>query len=295
MTKAVGRKTGAFTSLSSASSFRGGIPRLAAAAACAAVAAVAGCATRADLLEVQHDQRAVRALLADQQVAIEGLRRRMEILRSDQSEPGKRHGGPATADTSRQLNDLEGRVAALELARPSVPPSAATASVEVERPPVEIRPAPAVPPTPPAPKVQSPQEVALAKEETAAQSARVDGDYREALGLVKRGQCTQAVPRLRDFVRKNPKSDFADNALYWVGACYYGQRDYSRAIVEFNDLVLKYPKGDKVPAALMMMADAFADSGDKIDARLVLQKLISQYPQAEEAGQARQKLPSLGE
>ncbi|MFI5395662.1 MAG: tol-pal system protein YbgF [Candidatus Binatia bacterium] len=255
---------------------------------------MAGCATRADLIEVQHDQRAVRALLADQQVAIEGLRRRLEILRSEQSEPGKRRGAPAIADTSRQLNDLEARVAALELARPSVPPSAATASVQVERPPAEI-PQPAAPPTPAAPKVLSPQEVALAKEDAAAQSARVDGDYREALGLVRQGQCTQAVPKLRDFVRKNPKSDFADNALYWVGACYYGQRDYSRAIVEFNDLVLKYPKGDKVPAALLMMADAFADSGDKIDARLVLQKLISQYPQAEEAGQARQKLPSLGE
>jgi tol-pal system protein YbgF len=238
---------------------------------------------QADLREVHRDQRAVRALLADQQVAIDGLRRRTEALRTEASEAGKRGGRAPSADMARQLADLEARVAALEQGRQPVP------VIEGERPPDDgTRPAEAARPP-------SMQEAALAQEEAAARAGRLDGDYREALGLVRQGQCNQAVPKLRDFVRKNPKSEYADNALYWVGACYYGQHDYSRAIVELNDLVLKYPKGDKVPAALLMMADAFADSGDKIDARLVLQKLTSQYPQAEEAGQARQKLQSLGE
>ena len=259
--------------------------------------ALAGCATRADLLEVQKDQRSVRALLADQQEAVKDLRRRVEMLRSEVSEPGRGQRGGPSAIVQQQLADLEARVAAIEQARaggalvagtPEPPPGVGRPS-EAEQPP-------RVPPTPtPSPKVQGPQEAALAKDEAAAQGARVDGDYREALGLVRQGQCGQAVPKLRDFIRKNPKSDFTDNAQYWIGACYYGQQDYSRAIVEFNDLVLKYPKGDKVPAALLMMADAFADSGDKIDARLVLQKLVSQYPQAEEAARARQKLQSLGE
>jgi tol-pal system protein YbgF len=262
--------------------------RLGVALGCTALAALAGCATRADLIEVQKDQRAVRALLADQQVAIDGLRRRVDMLRSEVSEPGRgRRGGPSS-ETERQLNDLQARVEALEQGRaPSTPPPGEA----MERPPLEVAP----PPTPTAPALQGPQGAALAKEEAAAQNARVDGDFREGLSLVEQGRCAQAVPKLRDFIRKNPKSDFADNALYWIGACYYGQRDYSRAIVEFNDLVLKYPKGDKVPPALMMMADAFADSGDKIDARLVLQKLISQYPQTDESARARQKLQSLGE
>jgi tol-pal system protein YbgF len=245
---------------------------------------------QADLREIQQDQRAVRALLADQQVAVEGLRRRVEILSTDKSDAGKRRA--SSPDVSRQLSDLEARVASLEQGRPA---AQAGTPPGLEPPPQEGTRPQEVPPPPPALKAQNPQEAALAKEEAAAQSARIDGDYREGLGLVRQGQCAQANPKLKDFVRKNPKSDFADNALYWVGNCYYGQRDYSRAIVEFNDLVLKYPKGDKVPSALLTMADAFADSGDKIDARLVLQKLISQYPQAEEAAQARQKLQSLGE
>jgi tol-pal system protein YbgF len=266
--------------------------RLAAALGCIVLAALAGCATRADLLEVQKDQRAVRALLADQQVAIDGLRRRMDMLRSEIGEPGRRRRGAPAPEVTGELSNLEARVAALEQGRATgAPPGATPQGVEVEHPPLEAIPAA----TPTAPKVLGPQEAALAKEEAAAQGARVDGDFREGLSLVGQGQCTQAVPKLRDFIRKNQKSDFADNAQYWIGACYYGQRDYSRAIVELNDLVLKYPKGDKVPSALLTMADAFADSGDKIDARLVLQKLMSQYPQAEEAGRARQKLQSLGD
>ena len=93
--------------------------------------------------------------------------------------------------------------------------------------------------------------------------------------MFRQGQCNQAVPKLRDFIRKNPKSDLADNAQYWIGSCYYSQRDYNRAIIELNEVLLKYPKADKVPPALLMLAGAFADSGDKIDARLILQKLIA--------------------
>ena len=100
---------------------------------------------------------------------------------------------------------------------------------------------------------------------------------------------------LRDFIRKNQKSELTDNAQYWIGSCYYGQRDYNRAIIELNEVLLKYPKADKVPAALLMLADAFADSGDKIDARLILQKLISDHPRTEEGERGRQKLQSLGE
>ena len=250
------------------------------------VALLAGCATRADLIRVKDDMRLARAQLADQQVALEGLRRRVEILRSEMSEPGhKKESVAASNEMAVRLNDLEVRLVALEQASAALPPS-----TPGERP-FE----PQVQPTSAPPKPQSQQEVALAKEEAALPGARVDGDYREALQLIRQGQCNQAVPKLRDFIRKNPKSELADNAQYWIGSCYYGQRDYNRAIIELNEVLLKYPKADKVPAALLILADSFADSGDKIDARLILQKLISDHPKSEEAERGRQKLQSLSD
>jgi tol-pal system protein YbgF len=269
------------------------MPRWHGAAFLLCLAACVGCATRADLLQLNQEQRETRALVADQSVAIEGLRRRLDILRGELGESGRRRGGAAaSSDLAQRVNDLETRVAGLEQERAGgemTPPPLGTTPGQEELP----RPAEA--PTPVAASPQNPQEAALAKEEAALQNTRGDTDYREALGLIRQGTCSQAVPKLRDFIRKNPKSDLADNAQYWIGNCYYAQRDYNRAILELNEVLLKYPKGDKVPAALVMLADAFADSGDKIDARLILQKLISDHPKTEEAEHGRQKLRTLGQ
>jgi tol-pal system protein YbgF len=292
--KSAGKGTGAAISLSSVSSrlrrrhFR---PTL-----LVASLALAGCATRADLVQVQQELRETRALVADQQVAVDGLRRRLDILRNEIGEKGGGRGAPS-AQMLQRLNAMDARVTALEDRH-----SLATGGT----PPPELSPTPDVmggggfesprfPEIPPTPRAATPLEIALAKEEASLPQGMVEPDYKDALALIKQGRCTQAVPKLRDFIRRNPKSVVADNAQYWIGACYYDQKDYSRSIIELNDLVLKYQKGDKVPAALLMMADAFADSGDKIDARLVLQKLISQHGSSPEAEAARQKLQSLGE
>jgi tol-pal system protein YbgF len=277
-----------------ANSFPGGWRRSRTASTLLSLALLGGCATRADLLKVQQDQREVRALLADQQVAVEGLRRRLDILRSEMSEGGRRGGGGGTpSDVRQQLADLESRMMALEqgrgLAVPTPPGGIAPEQPMFGSRPLEM---PLAAPTPTRPPTA--QEAALASEEAAA-GGRGDADYREALGLIRQGQCGAAIPKLRDFIRKNPKSGNADNAQYWIGSCYYSQRDYNRAIIELNEVLLKYPKADKVPPALLMLADAFADSGDKIDARLILQKLIADHGKSEEADKARQKLQALGE
>ncbi len=283
--------------MSLANSFSVGLRRSRRAYTLPVLALLAGCATRADLLQVQQDQREVRALLADQQVAVEGLRRRLDMMRTEMAEGGRRgSGGGTPSDVRQQLADLESRMMALEQGRGGGPTPSSASAPTPEQPLLTSRPAeaplPSVAPTPTRPPTA--QEAALSKEE-AALGGRGDADYREALGLIRQGQCGPAVPKLRDFIRKNPKSDLADNAQYWIGSCYYSQRDYNRAIIELNEVLLKYPKADKVPPALLMLADAFADSGDKIDARLILQKLIADHGKSEEADKARQKLQALGE
>jgi tol-pal system protein YbgF len=256
-----------------------------------------GCATRADLLQVQRDQREVRALLADTQVSVDNLRRRVDQLRA-QVEESRRGGGrravggmPAgeAADIERRLADIEARLG-VQGAAGAQPPLGTTTVPPPGGPAAIPSPPEAQPPRP-----ASPTELALQREQEALQGARVDEDYRDGLRLVAAGQCEQAASKLRTFLRKNPKSDLADNAQYWIGECYYGQKDYNKAIIELNEVLLKYPKGDKVPAALLTLASAFADSGDKIDARLILQKLISDHPKSEEADRGRQKLQALGE
>jgi tol-pal system protein YbgF len=235
--------------------------------------ACGGCATRADLAKVKRELREQRALVADTQLAVDNLRRQLDSMRITMSEEGRRGPGSASArDLERRLAELERRA----LTAGGIPTDGGLAV-----PPVAPQ---ATPGTPAA-------AIAWRVDESLATAA--DPNFRAALDLYRQSQYEKAALKFRDFIRTAPKSDLADNAQYWIGECYYAQRDYNRAIMELNEVLTRYARGDRVPAALLALATAFADSGDTIDAKLILQKLISEHSATEEAGVGRRRLQSL--
>jgi tol-pal system protein YbgF len=133
----------------------------------------------------------------------------------------------------------------------------------------------------------------LTRDKVSGESEAAKRDYEEAWRLLERKDYRVAVARFKDFLKKHPNSDYADNAQYWIGESYYALKEFDQAILEFDAVRRKYPKGDKVPAALLKQGFAFAELGDKVDARLILQELINRYPQSQEAVKAKQKLKAL--
>lgn len=133
----------------------------------------------------------------------------------------------------------------------------------------------------------------LAREKPSGESEEVKRDYAEALKLLEQKDYRGSIARFKEFLKKYPKSDYADNAQYWIGEGHYALKEFDQSILEFDAVRRKFPKGDKVPAALLKMGFAFAELGDKVDARLILQELIDRYPQSEEAVKARQKVKTL--
>ncbi|HWP59380.1 MAG TPA: tol-pal system protein YbgF [Candidatus Acidoferrales bacterium] len=127
----------------------------------------------------------------------------------------------------------------------------------------------------------------------AGESDAVKRDYEAALKIMDQKDYRQAIVRFREFLKKYPTSELADNAQYWIGECHYALKEYDQAILEFDQVRRKYPKGDKVPAALLKQGFAFAELGDRLDARLILQELIDRYPLSAEASRAKEKLKSL--
>lgn len=117
--------------------------------------------------------------------------------------------------------------------------------------------------------------------------------YEEAWKSLEQKNYREAIARLNEFLRKHPRSEFADNAQYWIGESYYALKEFDRAILEFDAVRRKYPGGEKVPAALLKQGFAFAELGDKVDARLILQELIARYPETKEAVKAKEKVKSL--
>ena len=88
-------------------------------------------------------------------------------------------------------------------------------------------------------------------------------------------------------------SPLADDALYWIGECYFSQEKYNEAIDFFNELILNYPNGDKIPAAYLKKGISLAEQGKKDEALSVFKLLISKFPLEEETKIAQQKIREL--
>jgi tol-pal system protein YbgF len=108
-----------------------------------------------------------------------------------------------------------------------------------------------------------------------------------------KGNYSLAIAGFRDFYEKNKNSPMADNALYWIGECYYSQGKYEDAIREFDNLIKNYPKADNILAAYLKKGYALIELRRYLEAKSVLKELIQKAPLSEEAKLAEQKLKTL--
>ncbi len=263
-----------------------------------------GCATQTDIQAEQQAREVLRAQLADSKASQEDIRREIAKVRGEVEEVRYRLDrlSKERVGSGPQLKVLEDRIAALEKQfKPREEPVGPPPTVTSEPPPLPKSPEPPAvsrageppptsrtPPLPPGAPAVGKEDPHLSKE-----PPEVQDEYKLALRALNDQQYDKAIQQFRNFQRKYPNSDMADDAQYLIGESYFAQKDYNRAILEFND-VLKYRRGDKVPAALLRQAQAFLEIGDRTDARLILQKLINDFPNSEQAREAKDRLQTLG-
>ena len=94
----------------------------------------------------------------------------------------------------------------------------------------------------------------------------------------------------QNFLKQYPDTEYSDNAQFWIGECYYFEKNYEKAILEYDKVAKNYPDGDRVPYALLKQGLSFLNLGDKTGARLLLQQVIKDYPNTNQAKIARAKL-----
>ena len=58
--------------------------------------------------------------------------------------------------------------------------------------------------------------------------------YRHALESLRAGRQRLALVEFRRFLDANPRHDYADNAQYWIGECFYDLYDFGAAEPEFR-------------------------------------------------------------
>ncbi|MBI4551029.1 MAG: tol-pal system protein YbgF [Candidatus Latescibacteria bacterium] len=117
--------------------------------------------------------------------------------------------------------------------------------------------------------------------------------YNTASADYQRGNYDLALSVFSQFVQRFPDSELADNAQFWIGECYYAQKQYTQATEAYNTVLTKYPKGNKVAAALLKLGLAQVALQNVDAARASLKRVIDEFPQSDEAKLARMRLDTL--
>ncbi|MBI2503679.1 MAG: tol-pal system protein YbgF [Candidatus Latescibacteria bacterium] len=117
--------------------------------------------------------------------------------------------------------------------------------------------------------------------------------YNLAFKDMEAGNYALAITEFSQVLDNFPQSEVADNACYWLGECYYAQKDFPKAAEVFQRLVKDYSKGDKVPGALLKLGYALAEQKEQAKAAASLREVVEKYPDSSEAKLAKEKLKAL--
>jgi tol-pal system protein YbgF len=285
-------------------------------AGCAGMAEVTGTATQQDVTELRGDVAALQTSVRQLKAQMEALGPHVEgRLREQTAEVERRAGtlsgrveGLATAvgQLTRRVEELSARVEGLaRQLRSAAPPRQAPAMPPASgAPPAGPGPAPGAPPVSVAP---APGQAPGTRPSTG--SLNPQDLYQAAYVDFSKGSYALAIAGFREFLRRYPEHDLADNAQYWIGeaqlAMARGHADAGRndladqalqqAVQEFRKVVANYPRGDKAPTALYKEALVLIELKQPQLARQRLQYLVDNFPQAEETPLARERLAALKE
>lgn len=243
---------------------------------------------RGDTTGMQSEVESMRSALADTRANLQQLQREFGTLKESIEETRYQMGreiGQSSRQGDQRIKELENRVAKLDGVLKAQEGQLRAREEELKQLREMMQ---GLQKTTP---VSEP--VDMTAEVWAGETEAVKRDYEIALSALEKKDYQLAIRRFRDFLKRYPKSNLADNAQYWIGECYYAQREFAQAIIEFDAVRAKYPQGEKVPAALLKQGYSFAELGEKVNARLLLQEVVEKYPQSAEAARAKQKLKTL--
>jgi tol-pal system protein YbgF len=227
-----------------------------------------GCATESkEFMDLKEEVKLQQKQIIDLRARQEDQQTKVEIL-----DNGFKLLGDKVDENSRTIDDL-GRGPGMPSISSPVPAPAMQAPVS-----------PPAPVTLPPREVPSPAPVVVQPKLSAADL------YRSALSSFTAEDYPASILGFEEFVANYPEHDLADNAQYWIGECYYAQKDFDQAVVEFGKVGEHFSSGNKAPAALLKKGLALKEAGKGPDAAAVLRQVVSLYPASDEASIAENKL-----
>ena len=118
--------------------------------------------------------------------------------------------------------------------------------------------------------------------------------YQGALSYYRNKQYDRALAGFDRLLQEAPMSEWADNAQFWKGECYYGLRKYQQALIEFTK-VFAFSNTDKADDAQIKIARCHTALDERDRALAALRKLLDEYPDSEYVPTAREQIKQFGD
>jgi len=214
-----------------------------------------------------EEQAAVtRKSFADQKTLADTMNADLRVLREKIDESNVRLGSLSEEVETIRLAQTTAPAAAV----PAVPADPAAAAAQPVAPPA----------APPAPRPGS----FGASPSQAFETAR--SDY-------YMGNWSLAIQGFESFLKTFPRSDFTDDAQYYIGETYYMSGRFPDALAAYNAVIERYPTSNTLPDTYYKRGMAQKAMGQFPQAKESLSFVIKTYPSSDAAFLAKQALDQL--
>lgn len=129
---------------------------------------------------------------------------------------------------------------------------------------------------------------------TAPPVPTADSLYTQGTTYYMGGQYDLAMQAFQDYLKYYGDTDRASNAQFYIGECYYSQKNYKDAISAYDLCIEKYPGGNKADGSQLKKGFALLALNERTAGIRELRSLIQRSPDSPEADLARQRLKRLG-
>jgi len=109
------------------------------------------------------------------------------------------------------------------------------------------------------------------------------------------GQWTLAIQGFEAYMKTFPRSEFTDDAQFYIGQTYYAEGKFEEAVQAFEQVVLNYPDGDILPEASYKRGLALDRLGSKDRAKQAFELIVQNFPDNVMATLAQQALNRLSQ
>ncbi len=120
-------------------------------------------------------------------------------------------------------------------------------------------------------------------------------DFHKAYRAYSNKNFTVALEMFSMFVKEYPGNEYADNAMYWKGECFFGQGKMLKAIGEYERLLRRYPRSEKTASTLYRIGFIYDKLHDRQRAREYYFKVVEVHPGTQAARKASLRVAAIRE